>query len=220
MRTTLMFSPHRLALWVSLILSLFPKLSAEIQWPSEAERLTAYQERCRQTLDYYLGTTTPDDPMSGSLWTIAVNVAAGENIDWARERLRTVNNPPSGSMFWMHPMVLAMYAGQDVWNEEDWAFIRELWRTYFPFRGDTENHWVMYYASIYLACQMWPDSGPEAWYNGKSAQENMAEAKDFLKDWIWVTTSSRASRSATAPRWTRTSLFSPKLCAARGENNA
>lgn len=170
-------------------ITLATQLSAGMKWPSEAERIISYQERCRQTLDYYLETTTPEDPMSGSLWTIAVNVADGENIEWARERLRTVNNPPSGSMFWMHPMVLAMYAGQDVWNEDDWAFIRELWRTYFPYRGDTENHWVMYYASIYLACQMWPDSGPEAWYNGKSAKENMAEAKDFLKDWIWVTTS-------------------------------
>lgn len=159
------------------------------EWPSEADRIAAFQDRCKQTIEYYIGTTTPDDPMSGSLWTIAANVSEGKNIEWARERLRTVNNPPSGSMFWMHPMVLAMYAGQDVWNDEDWDFMKELWRTYFPFRGDTENHWVMYYASIYLACQMWPDSGPEAWYNGKSAQENMAEAKDFLKDWIKVTTS-------------------------------
>ncbi|MFO7726409.1 MAG: hypothetical protein R6V45_12780, partial [Oceanipulchritudo sp.] len=39
------------------------------------------------------------------------------------------------------------------------------------------------------ACQMFPDSGPEAWYNGKSAAENMAEAEDYIRDWVRVTTS-------------------------------
>lgn len=164
-------------------------LSAVQNWPSEAERIAAYQERCQQTIDYYVDLTEPENPESGSLFTIATNLAAGENIEWARERLRTVNNPPSGSMFWMHPMVLTMYAGKDIWNDDDWDFIKELWRSYYPFRGDTENHWLMYYASIYLACQMFPDSGPEAWYNGKSAKENMAEAEDYIRDWIRVTTS-------------------------------
>lgn len=164
-------------------------VSAEINWPSEEERVAAYQERCQQTINYYIETTKPEDPANGSLWTIAANISEGKNIEWARTRLRTVNNPPTGGMFWMHPMVLAMYTGKDIWNEKDWDFIKELWRTYYPYRGDTENHWVMYYASIYLACQMFPDSGPEAWYNGKSAKDNMEEAEDYIRDWIKVTTS-------------------------------
>lgn len=176
-----------LAIASSLLLA--APLKAEINWPSEADRIAAYKERCQQTIDYYIGTTKPEDPANGSLWTIAANISEGKNIDWARTRLRTVNNPPSGGMFWMHPMVLTMYVGKDVWNEEDWDFIKELWRTYYPYRGDTENHWVMYYASIYLACQMFPDSGPEAWYNGKSAKDNMTEAEDYIRDWIKVTTS-------------------------------
>lgn len=164
-------------------------LHASRDWPTEAERIAAYQQRCQQTIDYYVETTNPKDAMSGNLFTIAVNLDAGKNGAWARERLRTVNNPPSGSMFWMHPMVLAMYTGKEFWNEEDWTFIKGLWRTYYCYRGDTENHWVMYYASLYLACQMFPESGPEAWYNGKSARQNMEEAEDYLRDWIRVTTS-------------------------------
>jgi len=91
-------------------------------------------------------------------------------------------------MFWMIPMVLVMYTENGNLTAEDWSFIRELWRTYWPFRGDTENHWLMYYASIYLASELFPDAGPDAWYNGKSSVENMAEAKDYIFDWARVTT--------------------------------
>lgn len=162
---------------------------ADSGWPTESDRLRAYQERCQVQLDFIIDRTDPADTSRGGLFDIAVNLALGENLEWARERLRTVNDPPRGNMFWMHPMVFVMYAGRDNLNAEDWTFIRELWRTYFPYRGDTENHWLMYYASIYLACQMFPDSGPEAWYNGKSAAENMAEAEDYIRDWVRVTTS-------------------------------
>ncbi len=173
------------------LLFLFPLagLQAATGWPSEADRIAAYRERCQEVVDKMVEATDASDTTKGGLFAIAANLSAGKNLEWARARLRTVNDPPTGAMFWMHPMVLVMYAGQDNLNAEDWAFIRELWRTYFPFRGDTENHWLMYYTSLYLACQMFPDSGPEAWYNGKSARENMAEAEDYIRDWIDLTTS-------------------------------
>ena len=129
-------------------------LFAETSWPSERDRISAYKDRCDATIQYYVDLTDPNDPDTGSLFTIAANLGAGKNIEWARARMRAVNNPPSGNMFWMHPMVLAMYAGKDYYNESDWDFIKECWRSYFPFRGDTENHWLMYYTSLYLACQM------------------------------------------------------------------
>lgn len=180
----------RVPLFLFIALALLSQSAvAAADWPSESERILAYQERCQMVVDRMVEATDPTDTSRGGLFAIAANLAAGENLDWARERLRTANDPPTGAMFWMHPMVLVMYAGKDQLNDEDWAFIRELWRTYFPFRGDTENHWLMYYASIYLACQMFPDSGPEAWYNGKSARENMEEAEDYIRDWIRVTTS-------------------------------
>ena len=164
-------------------------LSAGTDWPSESERVMAYRERCDQVLEYVLTHTDPEDPDRGSLYDIAVNLAAGQNLEWARKRLRTINESPTGAMFWMLPMVFVMHAGQEHLDDDDWTFIRGLWRTYFPYRGDTENHWLMYYASLYLAAQMFPESGPEDWYNGKSAAENMAESKDYIMDWIQVTTS-------------------------------
>jgi len=156
---------------------------------SDAELVRLYRERCEYLIDQTVAATDPNDSSRGSSFTIAANLRRETNLEWARERLRLSNDPPSGSMFWMHPMVLLMEEGRGVLNDEDWAFIKELWRTYFPYRGDTENHWVMYYVSLYLAAEMFPDAGPEAWYNGKSSKEIMADAKEFLLDWMRITTS-------------------------------
>src|SRR5690606_5730235 len=66
--------------------------------------------------------------------------------------------------------------------------MRDLWRTYTPYRGDTENHWAMYYASLYLITQLYPDEPGEAWFNGRSSQENHEEARGFLEHWTELTT--------------------------------
>ncbi|MCH6258712.1 hypothetical protein MLD52_19285 [Puniceicoccaceae bacterium K14] len=156
---------------------------------SDAELAIQYRERCAYVIDQIVENTDPNDFTRGSMFNIAANLHSGTNIEWARKRIVAANEPPTGAMFWMHPMVLLMETGRGVLNEKDWAFIHELWRTYFPYRGDTENHWIMYYASIYLAAEMRPDAGREQWYNGKTSAENMAEAKEYISDWIRITTS-------------------------------
>ena len=156
---------------------------------SDAEFVRLYRERCEYLIDQTVASTDPDDLTKGSSFTMAANLHRRTNLQWASKRLRLSNDPPSGAMFWMHPMVLLMETGRGVLSDDDWGFIRELWRTYFPYRGDTENHWVMYYVSLYLAAEMFPDAGPEAWYNGKSSKEIMADAKAFILDWMRITTS-------------------------------
>lgn len=156
---------------------------------SDAELAIQFRERCEYVIDQMVESTDPDDLTRGSMFTIAANLHRGVNLEWASKRLVAANDPPKGAMFWMHPMALLMETGRGVLKPDDWAFIRELWRTYFPYRGDTENHWIMYYASLYLVCEMFPDDGPEAWYNGKSSAENMAEAREYISEWIRITTS-------------------------------
>lgn len=156
---------------------------------SDADLIHAYRERCEFVIDEAVNNTDPEDFTRGGKFDIAANLHRETNLEWAKQRLVNDNQSPRGNMFWMHPMVLIMECGRGVLDEEDWAFIRELWRTYFPYRGDTENHWLMYYASLYLAAEMFPDAGTEAWYNGKSSAENMAESKSYILDWIKITTS-------------------------------
>ena len=88
----------------------------------------------------------------------------------------------------MYPMATVMETGGDVMTPANRARIMELWRTYFPFRGDTENHWLLYYSSLYLAAEAFPAGGRGAWYNGKTSEENRAEARSYVEDWMRITT--------------------------------
>jgi len=156
---------------------------------TDHERQLQLAERQDRILADVVARTDPNDLEKGSFITIAANLARGENIEWARARLKKLNENPTGAMFWMYPMVLVMKAGAENLNEDDWAGIRQAWKTYFPYRGDTENHWLMYYSSLFLAAETWPDLGPREWYNGKSSAENRAEAKAYILNWMNITTS-------------------------------
>jgi hypothetical protein len=156
--------------------------------PTDGEMAIAYQERRAAFIAGYLERTDPANLERGGLHDVAVNLAQGTNLDWARARLRALCESPRGAMFWMFPMVLVMQAGEHNLNADDWAVIREAWKTYFPYRGDTENHWLMYYASLYLAAEIWPDLPGSEWYNGKTSAENRAEAKEYLLESIRITT--------------------------------
>ncbi len=157
--------------------------------PDSGEILSQYRERCDYVLSQAVTTTSSFDETQGDLFGVAANLDRKTNLEWARKRLRTFNEPPTGNMFWMIPMVLIMQTGRDTLNDDDWAYIRKLWKTYYPYRGDTENHWLMYYTGQYLAAEMFPDDGPEHWFNGKSSAENMDEARSYIEDWIDITIS-------------------------------
>lgn len=156
---------------------------------SDAAILEGYRERSQKAIEDLATSVHPTDRDRGSLYHVAAALYLGTNVEWAKRRLRTVNEDPRGNMFWMIPMALVMHAGKENLDPNDWAFIRRMWREYFPYRGDTENHWLMYYTGLYLACELFPDAGPEHWYNGKSSAENMAEAKEYILDWVKITTS-------------------------------
>lgn len=94
---------------------------------------------------------------------------------------------PSGDMFWMYPHTVAMFEARGKMPEEQMARQRNLWKIYPPYRGDTENHWAMFYASMYLMAQMYPDDPGTEWYNGRSSQENFVEARDYLLHWMDLT---------------------------------
>ena len=157
---------------------------------SDSEIARQFLQRRDRALDDAVRLTDPHDPAKGGCVAVAANFYRSANLDWANARLARIDaKGPTGDMFWMFPMVAVMEAGRDRMSPANWARIRELWRTYFPYRGDTENHWLLYYASLCLAAEADPGAGPAAWYNGKSSAENIAEARSYIEDWIGVTTS-------------------------------
>jgi hypothetical protein len=95
---------------------------------------------------------------------------------------------PTGDMFWMYPVTAVAYLDRGQLSDSARRALRDSFRTYMPYRGDTENHWVMYYTSLYLMSELWPDQDGSQWYTGKSSAENRREAADWLTKWVHLTT--------------------------------
>jgi hypothetical protein len=157
---------------------------------TDAAITSAYLARRAAVLDTAVAGIEAGDTGKGGLMNIAACLATGRNVPAALARLAVLDAPmPTGDMFWAYPMVSVMVAGRKNLDDASWARIQELWKIYWPNRGDTENHWAMSYTSRYLAAQMRPGAGPDEWFNGKSSAENMAVAKDYLLHWMGITTS-------------------------------
>jgi hypothetical protein len=153
-----------------------------------AARRAAYLARINEALTWRVSLAKPGEPATLGLAEIAAKLARREDAASCSERLVELMKKPAGDMFWMFPVTCISYLGRDQLSPAAKAAVREAWRTYFPLRGDTENHWVMYYTSVYLMAQLWPDEPGERWFNGKSSEELFDEARAFLLHWMELTT--------------------------------
>lgn len=109
-------------------------------------------------------------------------------VDEVRAVLDPLLDEPQGDVFWMYVVTLVAYLGRDRLPDDVRTRLHDQWRTYRPYRGDTENHWALYYASLYLMAQRRSGLPGEAWFNGKSSAENRREAREYLLHWIDRTT--------------------------------
>jgi hypothetical protein len=160
-------------------------LSATLYLPVAAQTreayLKAYEERARYVLSAY-------DTSTGSYYSAAVRYARNRDIARADSIFTALLREPRGDMFWMFPVIGTYMHGKDLMSPATRAVVRNAWKTYAPYRGDTENHWAMYHASLYLAAEQWPGLPGSEWYNGRSSDENLADAKEYLLEWMKITT--------------------------------
>ncbi len=56
------------------------------------------------------------------------------------------------------------------------------------YRGDTENHWVMHYATMLLAAQTFPETPAAQWYTGRGTQSMYDEARAWIFHWARLAT--------------------------------
>lgn len=152
-------------------------------------RRIAYLARANEVLHYYADSVKPNDPATLGTGQIAAKLALRQDSALVSARIVELMSGQQGQdMFWMFPWTAISYLGRDQLTPEAKKAIREAWRTYFPMRGDTENHWAMYYTSLYLMSELYPNDPPSAWFNGKSSAENRAEARDYLIHWMDLAT--------------------------------
>jgi hypothetical protein len=149
---------------------------------SRAEYLRAYEQRAHSISSYY------DTSRAGGYYAAAARYALGKDIHTADSMFVAALKVPSGDMFWMFPCIGAYLHGKDRMSAATNAVVRNAWKTYAPYRGDTENHWAMYYSSLFLASEQWPGLPGSEWYNGKSSDENRTDAKEYLIHWIEIAT--------------------------------
>lgn len=154
----------------------------------ESLRRAAYHARIDEVLTWRASLVKPGDAATFGLSEIGAKLALRQDAAACSERLIELMKTPAADMFWMFPVTCISYLGRDQLTPEAKAAVREAWRTYMPLRGDTENHWAMYYTSMYLMSQLWPDDGPEKWFNGKSSKVIHQEAKEYLEHWMRLTT--------------------------------
>jgi hypothetical protein len=189
--------PPRLPLWLLAVLAAGPapaqpSFTGPAPVPAVIEdaalRRAAYLARRDEAVQWRAALAKPDQPATLGLGDIAAKLARREDAAACSERLIELMQTPSGDMFWMFPVTCISYLGRDQLSPAAQAAVREAWRTYFPLRGDTENHWVMYYTTLYLMAQLWPDEPGERWFNGKSSAELTAESRAWLRHWMDLTT--------------------------------
>ena len=116
---------------------------------------------------------------------IAARLKTGMDIEGAFEDFRQLLQNPTGSIFYSYPVIGVYLHFEDMFTEDIKELVKEVFRSTPIYRGDTENHLLMYYTSLYLAAQTFPDL--DKWFNGKTSEENLNEAKGFLNYWYDIT---------------------------------
>ncbi len=149
---------------------------------TRAEYLKGYEQRAQYIRLYY------DTTLAGGYYSAAARYATGKDIRTADSIFVALLKEPRGDMFWMFPCIGTYLHGKDRMSPATKAVVRNAWKTYAPYRGDTENHWAMYYSTLFLASEQWPGLPGSEWYNGKSSDENRTDAKEYLIHWMTIAT--------------------------------
>jgi photosystem II stability/assembly factor-like uncharacterized protein len=144
----------------------------------------AYERRRAQLMRHMAGPKGQTDPNYGGYTTVAAKLYLKEDLEWSTRRLHDILQNPSGDMFWMFMVTAIQFLDRGQLPQSSRDEIRKAWKTYFPYRGDTENHWLLYYASLYLSSQIDPDA---QWFTGKTSKENMREAAEYIRSWMDLT---------------------------------
>lgn len=153
---------------------------------ADAQPISTVAARREHLIDYFAGEGGIRPP-----GTIELLCRLRRSI-WSDEEakhLERLLEDPHGDMFWMLPTAMLVVEGRasGVLPESAVETIRSLWKTYTPYRGDTENHWLMYHASLFIMAEQFPDGDRDLWFNGRSSSENLTEARSYLEHWAYHT---------------------------------
>ena len=120
-----------------------------------------------------------------SFFSLAARLRAGTDRERAYAIMDSMSRDVAmGGMFYAYTMMGTYLHFRDGLPDSLHRKVRNAFRVRTMYRGDTENHWVMYYTGLYLAAQTWPGEDGSRWFNGRSSAENLAEAGEWLTGWM------------------------------------
>ncbi len=132
--------------------------------------------------------TVAADEQEVSFFGATARLLTGGDRESAFAMLDSLSHDRSmGGMFYCYTLIGTYLHVQHLLPDTLKKKIRDAYQFRTMYRGDTENHWVMYYTGLYLAAQTWPDDPGERWFNGRSSQENFREAEGWLNHWMHIT---------------------------------
>lgn len=144
---------------------------------------SAYATRARRLLE--VAAAEPDT----SFFTAAARIRLGQELPTAYAMLDSLTRDRAmGGMFYAYELIGTYLHCRSALPDSLHGKIREAFRRRTMYRGDTENHWVMYYTGLYLAAQTWPGEPGSRWFNGRSSEENFREGAEWLREWMTITT--------------------------------
>ncbi|HYM20311.1 MAG TPA: hypothetical protein VEW28_04825 [Candidatus Kapabacteria bacterium] len=118
---------------------------------------------------------------------VTAKLLEGINPKLAYGQLDTLLGREYGDMFWMYGCAGLYFSCKNILPVSYKQKIRECWKHFTPYRGDTENHFLMYYGSLFLFSEEWDSLDASEWFMGRSSQEINAESKEWLLYWIHET---------------------------------
>ena len=145
----------------------------------------SYQQRRNQVLNWAQKTDESNFLIAGA--KICHKKSSKTGIKMFEKELARADNSHRG-MFVIYELMTGYLAAEPCMKSDLKKKVRDYMATANFYRGDTENHLAMYYTGLYLAAQTFADLPANGWYTGKPAAENMAEAEEYLLDWIRITT--------------------------------
>ncbi len=145
-----------------------------------------YEAGFAKRADFFLSLY--DTLKSPDYYSCAVKYARHVDLETANKNALLLLKHPSGDMFWMIAVMDMYLHGKKDMSPAVKDAIRDAWKTYTPYRGDTENHWLQYHSMLFLASEQWPNQPGSDWYNGRSSEVNLRDSKNYLISWMKETT--------------------------------
>src|SRR5690348_2867329 len=107
-------------------------------------RRAAYDARVNEVLSWRIARIKPGQLLP-DMGAIAAKLARHEDADLCSRSVIALMKEPGSGPFWMFPVVDVAFLGRDQLSPAAQKAIRDAWRDVMQLRGDTENHWAMYY---------------------------------------------------------------------------